>query len=99
MYPVEINYLKNPCKNYVTKAAELALAIHENKPDGDILVFLTGQEEIDTFIEMINNLARTIKSKQKLFCVPLFGNMPMEAQMDVFNKAPYNTSKGFIGYH
>lgn len=28
MFPVEINYLKNPCKNYITKAVEAAFNIH-----------------------------------------------------------------------
>jgi ATP-dependent RNA helicase DDX35 len=93
MFPVDIYYLMEPCKNYITKAAELALDIHAKKPDGDILVFLTGQEEISTFIDMVNTLASGYKTSQKLFCMPLFGGMPVESQMDVFNKAPYNTSK------
>lgn len=53
MYPVKVHYLENPCKNYVTAAANLALEIHESKPDGDILIFLTGQEEIQSCAEFI----------------------------------------------
>lgn len=52
-FPVELHYLKNPCKNYVTKAAELALDIHQKKLLGDVLVFLTGQEEIQAFIDFL----------------------------------------------
>ena len=59
-YPVDIYYLKNSCQNYVTKSVELSLDIHQNKPDGDILIFLTGQEEIETFIEMLNQFAKSI---------------------------------------
>lgn len=95
LFPVDIHYLSEPCKNYITKAAELSIDIHEKKPDGDVLVFLTGQEEIQSFIEIINNLGKTTKSQKKIFCVPLYGNMPLESQMDVFNKAPYNTSNHF----
>ena len=52
-FPVTLSYLKFPCKNYVTKAAELALDIHHKKPAGDILIFLTGQEEIQAFTEFV----------------------------------------------
>jgi len=41
-YPVEIFYLKSPSLNYLTKALSLVKSIHENKPRGNILVFLTG---------------------------------------------------------
>ena len=53
MFPVDIYYLKKPCKNYVAKAVQITLMLHKEKGDGDILVFLTGQEEIDVFISMI----------------------------------------------
>ena len=53
-FPVDVFYLKSPCKNYVTKAAELALDIHQRKQLGDILVFLTGQEEIQAFIDFVD---------------------------------------------
>lgn len=96
LFPVDIHYLAEPCKNFIMKAAELSIDIHENKPEGDILVFLTGQEEIQSFIEIMNNLGKSTKSQKKIFCVPLYGNMPLENQMDVFNRAPYNTSISFF---
>ena len=46
MFPVKVHYLENPCKNYVISAAKLAIELHEKKADGDILIFLTGTEEI-----------------------------------------------------
>ncbi len=93
MFPVDIFYMSQPCKNYVTKAAEITLDIHLKKPEGDILVFLTGQEEIESFIDLIGELSRGIQSQHKILCLPLYANMPIDAQMEVFNKAPYNTRK------
>ena len=48
-YPVEIFYLEKPCKDYVAQAVVTAISIHmrEELNTGDILVFLTGQEEIN----------------------------------------------------
>lgn len=61
-YPIEINYIKSPCLSYVSKAAQICKLIHENKPMGDILVFLTGQEEIESFISYFNNAISSIIS-------------------------------------
>lgn len=64
-FPVDIFYLSAPCKNYVTKAAEVALDIHQRKQLGDILVFLTGQEEIQAFIDLVD---QQTDSKLQVFC-------------------------------
>ena len=44
---VDIHYLQEPCPDYVSKAAETVLRIHFQEGPGDILVFLTGKEEIE----------------------------------------------------
>ena len=52
-YPVEIFYLEHPCKDYVAQAVQTAISVHvkEELNSGDVLVFLTGQDEINMFIE------------------------------------------------
>ena len=47
-FPVEIMYSKTPVEDYVEGAVKQALAIHMSYPPGDILLFMTGQEEIET---------------------------------------------------
>ena len=46
-FPVEIYYGKAPCEDYVDAAVKQALTIHLSFPPGDILVFMTGQEDIE----------------------------------------------------
>merc|ERR1719223_1803986 len=53
MFPVDIYYTKNPEADYVDASVVTVLQIHISQPrDGDILVFLTGQEEIETATEI-----------------------------------------------
>ena len=52
-FPVDIYYTKQPEADYVEAAVVTALQIHVTQPEGDILVFLTGQEEIETAQEML----------------------------------------------
>ena len=47
-FPVEILYTKAPESDYLDAALITVMQIHLSEPPGDILLFLTGQEEIDT---------------------------------------------------
>ena len=59
MYPVEIYYLKDPCRNYVQKCLEVVGLIHKYEPpSGDILVFLTSLEDINKFLEMFMEMVK-----------------------------------------
>lgn len=59
MYPVDILYLDEPVSNYVEKTIQTVFDIHTREPAGDILVFLTGREEIDTVVSEIYDRGKT----------------------------------------
>jgi len=48
MYPVEIMYTPRPVQDYLSASIETTLRIHREEAEGDILLFLTGEEEIET---------------------------------------------------
>lgn len=52
-FPVEILYTKEPETDYLDAALITVMQIHLSEPPGDILLFLTGQEEIDTSCEIL----------------------------------------------
>lgn len=52
-FPVNIYYTKAPEADYIDAAVVSVLQIHVTQPQGDVLVFLTGQEEIETAHEML----------------------------------------------
>ena len=52
-YPVDMFYTKAPEADYVDAAVVSVLQIHASQPLGDVLVFLTGQEEIETANELL----------------------------------------------
>lgn len=56
---------------------------------GDILVFLSGQEEIESIEGLVcENLKKLPEANQKLLIFPLFSSLPSEKQMKVFTPAP-----------
>lgn len=93
-YPIDILYLESPAENYVEKAVSTVLEIHANEPKGDILVFLTGRDEIESAINAVaERSAQSDPASQVLLPLPLYAGLSTEQQMYVFEQAPENTRK------
>ncbi|KAJ3117359.1 ATPdependent RNA helicase [Physocladia obscura] len=82
-FPVDIQFLNSPCPNYVNTSVEVTLQIHQHEDPGDILIFLTGREEVDTVVSLINDIAKSSKLKP-IRAIPVYGGLTMEDQALVF---------------
>ncbi|OMH85218.1 Pre-mRNA-splicing factor ATP-dependent RNA helicase-like protein cdc28 [Zancudomyces culisetae] len=93
-YPVDIYNTKAPEANYLTAAVTTVLQIHVSQPKGDILVFLTGQEEIEAAQEGLVAACRALGSKIKeLLICPIYANLPSDLQAKIFEPTPENSRK------
>ena len=94
-YPVTINYTPEPVQDWVDAALRTIFQIHYKEPlPGDILVFLTGQETIESLESLINEYAPSMSPDvPKMLVLPLFAALPQAAQQRVFQPAPYKTRK------
>lgn len=93
-YPIDILYLESPAENYVEKAVSTVFEIHAKEPKGDILVFLTGRDEIEFAMNAVaERSAQSDPSSQVLLPLPLYAGLSTEQQMYVFEQAPDNTRK------
>ncbi|GAP90982.2 putative ATP-dependent RNA helicase DHX35 [Rosellinia necatrix] len=96
-YPVDVLYLESPAEDYVEKTVSTIFDIHRTEPDGDILVFLTGREEIDTVVQTIAEQSASLQpGARSLLAVPLYAGLTTEQQMYVFDTPPENTRKVII---
>ena len=55
-FPVEVLYSKTPCEDYVDSAINPVLQIHVSQPPGGILVFMTGQEDIEITCQVVQGM-------------------------------------------
>lgn len=90
-HPVEIFYTSAPEKDYLEAAIRTVCQIHLDEPDGDILLFLTGEEEIEDACRKISlecdELTREADTGPvKVY--PLYGSLPPQQQQKIFEKAP-----------
>ncbi|EON99338.1 putative atp-dependent rna helicase dhx8 protein [Phaeoacremonium minimum UCRPA7] len=96
-YPIDILYLETPAEDYVEKAVSTVFDIHTKEGDGDILVFLTGREEIDSAVQAISERSSQLHPRsQALLPLPLYAGLSTEQQMYVFEEPPENTRKVII---
>ncbi|GLT27624.1 hypothetical protein SLA2020_026080 [Shorea laevis] len=88
-FPVEILYTLHPQEDYLDAALITIFQIHMKEAPGDILVFLTGQEEIESVENIIQERLRQLpEASRKLLTVPIFSSLPSEQQLRVFTPAP-----------
>lgn len=91
---MDIYYTKAPEADYVDACVVSILQIHATQPLGDILVFLTGQEEIETCQELLQDRVRRLGSKIKeLLILPVYSNLPSDMQAKIFQPTPPNARK------
>ncbi|KAJ3693896.1 hypothetical protein LUZ60_009376 [Juncus effusus] len=100
-FPVNILYSKTPCEDYVEAAVKQAMAIHITSPPGDILIFMTGQEEIEAtcyaLAERMEHLeSSTNKSVPKLSILPIYSQLPADLQAKIFQKAEDGARKCIV---
>ncbi|KAL9129820.1 MAG: hypothetical protein Q9175_007183 [Cornicularia normoerica] len=93
-YPVDIHYTPQPEANYLAAAVTTIFQIHITQPRGDILVFLTGQEEIEAAELNLQETARKLGSKvPELIICPIYANLPSELQSKIFEPTPPKARK------
>lgn len=95
-YSIESQYLKEPCPNYVKCCAETVLKIHEREPPGDVLVFLTGMDEVDECVTLLKEHTRESgpnKHGLKIWPVPMYGALSPHDQLKVFRPSTRGTRK------
>ncbi|KIM61315.1 hypothetical protein SCLCIDRAFT_25946 [Scleroderma citrinum Foug A] len=92
-HPVEVFYTQEPEPDYVEAAIRTVLMIHRAEDPGDILLFLTGEEEIEDACRKIKLEADDLvnqdpESVGPLVCIPLYSSLPPQQQQRIFDPAP-----------
>ncbi|XP_059934789.1 probable ATP-dependent RNA helicase DHX35 isoform X4 [Mesoplodon densirostris] len=98
-FPVDIFYLQSPVPDYIKSTVETVMKIHQTEGDGDILAFLTGQEEVETVVSMLIEQARALGRtgmKRHLRVLPMYAGLPSFEQMKVFERVSRTVRKVIV---
>ncbi|XP_057662442.1 probable ATP-dependent RNA helicase DHX35 [Diorhabda carinulata] len=98
-FPVDIFYVAEPVPCYIQASVDTVLKINSSKEPGDILVFLTGQEEVERTVRLLNeheNLIEQSRKKERMMILPMYGSLPHHDQLKVFRPAPDGCRKVIV---
>jgi pre-mRNA-splicing factor ATP-dependent RNA helicase DHX16 len=97
LWPISKVFSTQPEANYCAAMLTTIFQIHlgdGNSTKGDILCFLTGQEEIEHVADELEQTIKKLGSRcPPILVAPVYGALPSEAQQLIFNPAPHGTRK------
>jgi pre-mRNA-splicing factor ATP-dependent RNA helicase DHX38/PRP16 len=103
-FPVDVLYAKTVQEDYVMAAVKQALQIHFNSPPGDILIFMTGQEDIEGTCQVLAEKMEKLTSgndddatkRKPLLVLPMYSQLPADLQAKIFDAAPAGVRKCIV---
>ncbi|XP_067945706.1 ATP-dependent RNA helicase DHX33-like [Watersipora subatra] len=95
-FEVECFYTGESQPDYVYSSMVTALQIHRTRDLGeDILIFLTGEEEIEAVVKTLREVSQE-QAGPKLLVYPMYSKLASEAQLRVFNSTPEKCRKCIV---
>ena len=96
-FPVDVLFAKTPQEDYVDAAVKQAIAVHLGHPPGDVLIFMTGQEEIEaTCFSLQERLEQLGEGVPPLLILPIYSQLPSDLQAKIFDPAPNGERKVIV---
>ena len=94
VFPISVFYAQKTPGDHVQAAAETAVRLHLTEPLGDVLVFLTGQEEIEACEREIRSRLEGVQHiVREAIVLPLYASLPSAQQKRIFHPTPENARK------
>lgn len=98
-FPVEIFHSEVPKDDYVQASIQAVVDIHVQEDEGDVLLFLTGEEEIEDACKKIrlevDQIRRVRKEVGPVKVLPLYSTLPSDQQQLIFADVPKAANGGF----
>lgn len=89
-HPVEVFYTPEPERDYVEASVRTVVQIHQCEGPGDVLLFLTGEEEIEEACRRIRSEVESldVSVSGPVAVYPLYASLPPKQQQEIFRPAP-----------
>ncbi|VDK73386.1 unnamed protein product [Anisakis simplex] len=95
-FPVEIFHARTPMEDYVDTAVKQAVKVHLGGTEGDILIFMPGQEDIEVTCALIKSQLEELDEAPPLAVLPIYSQLPSDLQAKIFQKAPGGIRKCIV---
>lgn len=93
-FPVDTFFSKTPTEDYVDGAVWQTVQLHIQAPlPGDILIFMTGQEDIETTCEALADKVAKLQNPHPIIILPIYSQLATDLQAKIFEPAPEGVRK------
>ncbi|XP_064455856.1 ATP-dependent RNA helicase DHX33-like [Ornithodoros turicata] len=93
-HPIKSMYAVKKQEDYIFATLVTVFQIHQSGQPGDILVFCTGQEEIESAVKATRETRSQLSpDEQNIVAYPLYSALPSDVQLKVFQPATEGTRK------
>eukprot|EP00930_Biecheleria_cincta_P019567 TRINITY_DN14899_c0_g1_i1.p1 TRINITY_DN14899_c0_g1~~TRINITY_DN14899_c0_g1_i1.p1 ORF type:complete len:1338 (+),score=296.71 TRINITY_DN14899_c0_g1_i1:51-4064(+) len=87
-FPVETFYARTTAQDYVDAAVQQAIAIHVGQDAGDVLIFMTGQEDIEaTCVLLADRISQVGEDVPACTILPIYSQLPSDMQAKIFESS------------
>eukprot|EP00096_Caligus_rogercresseyi_P009584 TRINITY_DN3278_c0_g2_i1.p1 TRINITY_DN3278_c0_g2~~TRINITY_DN3278_c0_g2_i1.p1 ORF type:complete len:1104 (+),score=332.56 TRINITY_DN3278_c0_g2_i1:64-3375(+) len=87
-FPVDLLYSKSTVEDYVDAAVKQAIQVHLGGAEGDMLIFMPGQEDIEVTCDQIKERLAQVDEAPALAVLPIYSQLPSDLQAKIFQAAP-----------
>ncbi len=95
-FPVDVMFNKTTCEDYVEGAVRQTIAIHLGSAPGDILIFMTGQEDIEATCAVLEERMQRLDNPPPMSILPIYSQLPADLQAKIFEAAPNRARKVIV---
>jgi len=95
-FPVRLEYARSVPEDFIDAAVRKILQIHLTMPAGDILVFMTGQEDIEATCGIVADRAGDVEDCPPLLVLPMYSQLPADLQTRIFERADEGVRKCIV---
>ena len=88
-FPVQQYFSKSIHEDYVDAAVKQALTIHLQNGPGDILIFMTGQEDIEATCFLIADRLSKLEGVTPMLVLPIYSQLPSDVQAKIFEASEF----------
>uniref|UniRef100_A0A158PAN8 Helicase ATP-binding domain-containing protein n=1 Tax=Angiostrongylus cantonensis TaxID=6313 RepID=A0A158PAN8_ANGCA len=100
-FPVEVFHARVPVEDYVDAAVKQAITVHLGGMEGDILIFMPGQEDIEVTCALMKSRLQELDEAPPLAVLPIYSQLPSDLQVSrcdakIFHRAPGGMRKCIV---
>merc|ERR1719253_329491 len=89
-FAVETLWARTTAQDYVDAAVQQALQIHVGQTEGDVLIFMTGQEDIEaTCVLLADRVSQVGENVPGLTILPIYSQLPSDLQAKIFEPSQH----------